>query len=315
MRFDLIKKYLIVFILAMGLLVCNSEKMLENEGEFLEYVDTERAYNHIKYLSENIGIRVSGSKIENDVSSYLEKQFKDMGYKVSIQNFNTQLGKSKNIEAIKSPSGKDENDTNEIVYVTAHYDSVEQSPGANDNASGIACMLEIAEIIKDLDVDREIRFVAFGSEEIGLRGSGRYIYKLNDNEIKRSVACFNLDMVASSYEGFDEIRAYTVNGKENVVTDAIYKTREELVRDISEEYLYSDTSDGIINASNSSDHYSFSIAGIPAALIINVNPLTEENAEPYMHTEKDTIDNICFQRLERSIKLIGKAVYDTVNIN
>lgn len=292
-----------------------SKKMLENEGDFLEYVDIDRAYEHIKYLSENICVRVAGSKEEKLTADYIYTQFKSMGYNVNIQNFKHVLGKSRNIEAIKTPSGKDSNDTDEIVYITAHYDSFENSPGANDNASGIACILEIASIIKDLDIDREIRFVAFGSEELGLLGSSNYVYKLKDNEIEKSIACFNLDMVVTSYKGIDEIRAYTVDGNNNIVTDAIYEARKVFNSDeyISEKNLYNDTYNGEIDALSQSDHYNFDTVDIPSALFINVNPNTGKVVEPYMHTANDTTENISLQKLERSINLIGKAIYKTVN--
>lgn len=48
-----------------------SKKMLENEGDFLEYVDIDRAYEHIKYLSENICVRVAGSKEEKLTADYI----------------------------------------------------------------------------------------------------------------------------------------------------------------------------------------------------------------------------------------------------
>lgn len=317
MKFKVYRSEIIILtlIIAIVLIYSCSEKMLENEGEFLEYVHMKRANEHIKYLSENIGVRVAGSKEEKKAADYIYNQFKSMGYNVNIQKFNHILGKSRNIEAVKSPSGKDENDTDEIVYITAHYDSFEKSPGANDNASGIACMLEIANIIKDLDIDREVRFVAFGSEELGLFGSSNYIYNLKDKEIEKSIGCFNIDMVATAYNGIDEIRAYTVEGNNNIVTDALYEARKEFNSEeyIVEENLYNDTWNRKIESLSQSDHYSFHEVDIPAALFINVNPSNGKVTEPYMHTENDTTDNISLEKLERSINLIGKAIYNTVN--
>lgn len=313
--YSFLGKIMTSIIIATTLVSCSTRKMLENEGELLEYIDIDRAYSHIEYLSNEIGGRVSGTTEENDAAKYIEKQFKEMGYKVKITKFKINSGISINIEATKSPSGKDKNDTDKIVYVTAHYDTVEGSQGANDNASGVASIMEIANSIKDLDVDCEVRFIAFGSEEFGLRGSSNYIYKLSDNEINRSIACFNLDMVATAYTGFDELRAYTVNGNNNIVTDALYQARKTLdihKSDVNIE-LYKDSSKGRIEELSRSDHVNFEEIGIPSAIFINVNPVTEKVTEPWMHTKSDVIENISIEKLERSIKLIGKAIYDTIN--
>src|SRR5439155_1318131 len=54
-------------------------------------------------------------------------------------------------------------------------DSVPLSPGANDNASGVATVLEVARLLAEVPTARSIHFVAFGAEELGLVGSGYYV--------------------------------------------------------------------------------------------------------------------------------------------
>lgn len=66
------------------------------------------------------------------------------------------------------------------MYVTAHYDSVPFSPGANDNGSGTSVMLEMARVLKSVPSDKEIRFIAFGAEELGLLGSSHYVDHLSE---------------------------------------------------------------------------------------------------------------------------------------
>jgi len=80
--------------------------------------------------------------------------------------------KSKNIIASRTPN-KGEN--HDIVHVSAHFDSVPFAPGASDNASGTAVALQIAKVLKSYPIDKEIRFVFVGAEEIGLLGSKYYV--------------------------------------------------------------------------------------------------------------------------------------------
>lgn len=63
----------------------------------------------------------------------------------------------------------------EVIILGAHYDAVPQSPGADDNASGVVALLEIARMLKDQPRRRTIRLVFFTLEEVGLHGSVQYV--------------------------------------------------------------------------------------------------------------------------------------------
>ena len=79
--------------------------------------------------------------------------------------------------------------------VGAHYDSVEAGPGANDNASGVAALLETARVLA-AGGDREgVCLVAFGAEEVGLVGSQRFVANLDPDERQVLRGMVNLDMV------------------------------------------------------------------------------------------------------------------------
>jgi aminopeptidase Y len=89
--------------------------------------------------------------------------------------------------------------TDEVVMVGAHLDSVPAGPGINDNGSGIAGILAIAEALAaaDLPTDRTIRFGWWGAEEVGLVGSQAYVDSLSTAELDRLVAYLNVDMIGS----------------------------------------------------------------------------------------------------------------------
>lgn len=204
---------------------------------------------------------------------------------------------SQNVIAVKKPKGKQTKET-DIVYVTAHYDSVPYSPGANDNGSGIGVMLELARIMKGLPTDKEVRFVAVGAEEIGLLGSRYYVAQLSSDEIERSVANFNMDMVGTNWEKATQLYFNVVDGKPNTVTDYAFAAAERLGNDSV-----------VLYQRGSSDHVAFYEAGIDAANFIRREPGTAE-LEPWYHTPEDTFDKIDRNRLQEAGELVGAAVYD-----
>jgi Zn-dependent M28 family amino/carboxypeptidase len=86
-----------------------------------------------------------------------------------------------------------------VVVVGAHLDSVAEGPGINDNGSGTATILEIAEQIKALNIQprNQIRFMWYGAEEAGLIGSEFYVAGLSTRQIKDIAVMLNFDMVGS----------------------------------------------------------------------------------------------------------------------
>ena len=88
-------------------------------------------------------------------------------------------------------------DPNSVIVVGAHLDSVGVGPGINDNGSGSATILEIAEQVRKVHPRNKIRFVWFGAEEHGLVGSEAYVDSLDETERDKIAAMLNFDMVGS----------------------------------------------------------------------------------------------------------------------
>lgn len=211
--------------------------------------------------------------------------------------------RSYNVIATKPATNGDPNAP--IVAVTGHYDSVVGSPGANDNGSGTALVMELAAILKDLNTDKEIRFIAFGAEEIGLVGSNRYVQRLTPQEKERFIAVFNADMIATNHPNVTHLVAATPNGVQHIVTDSAKAAGARL-----------GDSSLMPTTFGSSDHVPFHNAGIPAALFIwlggGLVPSNYE-IEMYYHTPQDTIEeNMCLSRFQTALNIIGAAVFDVV---
>jgi len=117
---------------------------------------------HLKYLSETIGERnLSKVGTLEAAADYIRSSLQQEGYSVTEQTYSVGGQQVLNLEAklVGSETG------GETVVVGAHYDSVETSPGANDNASGVAAVLELARIFKGFRPRRTLRFVLFVNEE------------------------------------------------------------------------------------------------------------------------------------------------------
>ncbi|PWW17174.1 aminopeptidase YwaD [Cytobacillus oceanisediminis] len=206
--------------------------------------------------------------------------------------------KSQNIIATKQPNKGEDTD---IVHISAHFDSVPFAPGASDNASGTAVALELARVLKSYPTDKELRFAFVGAEEIGLVGSEYYVSQLSENEIERSIANFNMDMVGTSWEKATAIYMNTLDGQPNLVSETALATAER-IGTVSELVLYQ---------RGSSDHVSFHDAGIPAVNFIRREPGTA-SLEPYYHTPLDTIEHISAERLKEAGDLVGASVYSLI---
>ncbi|WP_172371934.1 M28 family peptidase [Sporosarcina jiandibaonis] len=198
---------------------------------------------------------------------------------ITIEGADIEKHESQNIIATKSSK----NSGDEIVIVGAHYDSVESSPGASDNASGTAVLLEIARVLENVSNDKELRFLFFGAEELGLLGSKKYVDEMSKKEIQRTEAMLNMDMVGSADAG--PLTIFTVDGFSNKVTDTA-KTIQKIPLDFTDR----------------SDHAPFQKAGIDAALF------SYFPSEEWYHSPKDTIDRISKERLNEVASLVTNSV-------
>lgn len=88
-------------------------------------------------------------------------------------------------------------DPNNVVMVGAHLDSVEEGPGINDNGSGSAALLEVAQQMAKVNVRNRLRFAWWGAEEAGLVGSTAYVADLSEAERARIALYLNFDMIGS----------------------------------------------------------------------------------------------------------------------
>lgn len=166
------------------------------------------------------------------------------------------------------------------VVVGAHLDGVAEGPGINDNASGVAAVLETAAQFTELGIQpaNRVRFAFWGAEEDGLHGSEHYVAQLDDTERRQLALYLNLDMigspnpVASVYGGGSEWPGGS-GEIQTVLTDFL-------------------TSRGVTPQTVSfraSDHASFLAAGIPVGGLFTG---ADDGADPCYHQACDRVETI-----------------------
>jgi Iap family predicted aminopeptidase len=172
-----------------------------------------------------------------------------------------------------------------VLMAGGHLDSVPEGPGLNDNGSGVAALLEIAEELGGRRVPdgTALRFAFWGAEEIGLVGSRHYVDDLSRAERRRIAAYLNLDMVGSPDA---EPAVYDDDG---AIEAAL---RRRLGADAPERDL-----------GGASDHTPFEDAGIPVGGIFT-------GLDDCYHRRCDTIDNVDRAVLTTSARAAGAALVD-----
>ncbi|MDR7533170.1 MAG: M28 family metallopeptidase [Armatimonadota bacterium] len=170
-----------------------------------------------------------------------------------------------------------------IVVVGAHFDSVPGSPGANDNASGVAAVLEAARVLADAPLARTVQFVLFSAEELGLHGSAAFV-----SERRAGVmAMVNLDMVGWG----DRLMAGNGSGRDDGPVGAALEVGRRLGIEITR------------FRATASDHTSFERAGVPAVFL-------HRGVDPHHHRPTDVPANIAPGHLEEAGRLVAALVQE-----
>ncbi len=238
-----------------------------------EAIDVERALAHIRTLAA--GPRPTATPAEARAAAYLEKELSSLGYQVHLQPVPLpDGGASANVVAF--PPGLDPS-RDRYLLIGGHYDTVPGSPGANDNASGVAVVLEIARILRDRPARLPVAVVAFGGEEgrpgpkhLSLAGSRYYTDTLPEAERRNLVAMLNLDMIGHGDALLSTLR---INMKKGMHRRLL--AQAEALGIPAREYLTPQTSDAVPFASH----------GIEAGWLWT-------GVEPAYHSPKDTPEKI-----------------------
>jgi Zn-dependent M28 family amino/carboxypeptidase len=205
-------------------------------------------------------------------------------------------------------------DDSAVLVVGGHLDSVPAGPGINDNGSGTATVLEIAQEIGRYDTSHRIRFAFWGAEEFGLLGSIHYVQGLDEDEINAIDSYLNFDMLGSS-----NFVRFVYDGRSAGVSDP--EGSIEIQHIFEKHFRNLDLPTELVPLKDRSDHALFAAAGIDVGGLFSGADEVKTNAQvrayggragelndPCYHLECDTIDHINFAILDEMADAAADAV-------
>jgi hypothetical protein len=255
--------------------------------DILSQVDEEiLSYYLEKFVS--FGFKKTGSENASRAASWIKSEFESLGLETYYDEWSFPKYKDKNVIALHP--GKDKK-SDAVLLVSAHYDTIGGSPGANDDGSGIAAMLTIANLTSNMEFNHTIRFIAVSGEEVGVYGSfhdAKKAYCKKENII----AMLNIDMIG-----------YANSFNENLM-QIFCPQRAQWIVDLTKENAekYNSNLNLIIQHTlhYPADHENYNDLGYDAVQYIQAKP---EDAT-WFHTPDDNLDRITYNYLVNVTKLI-----------
>lgn len=272
-----------------GLFVSNvkhKNKKQDSAKIFTVKVDKENIRKDVEDLAGNYETRYAGTEENQRAVKATEDRFRSMGYEIKEICYAPDA-----CSIIAEKKGKA--DANKVILVMAHIDSVGESfAGADDNASGVAVVLEMARVLKDVQNKKTLRFFITNGEELGLYGASHYAKALTaSNEIKNIALAINMDMVG-----------YNSNGLVELETEPEHEPLAQWFAGLAAKYTTLKTK--ITLGAWGSDHVPFLRKGVPTMLTIE----NWDTKTPCYHQECDKPDTLNYDYAAEIAKLNVAAV-------
>jgi len=265
-----------------------------------EIFSQDRALEHLRYIAETIGPRPLGSPQEKAALTYFAERLAEYGCEVewqAVTQGSGEAGKDAFNTASFNVIGRLPGADKREIIIGAHIDSSSpEIPGANDDGSGVATILELARVLSQESHIATLVFVAFCGEESGLIGSKSFVEKY---PLENVALMLQLDMVSNDSPLMLWIDTQKAQTPEWLVTASIEAFHSLGYRNIDYPTFFQSLNNAFEGAG--SDHQPFMEKGIPA--IAFVSDVTFP-----IHTPNDTLEYFKPAGLERSGRLILELV-------
>lgn len=278
----------------------------------------------VEVLAEQIGPRCLLDRPEalSQAAAYIQTRLETMGHLVHRQQFQAMGQEAVNLE-VHCP-GRSRAD--QIVLIGAHYDTVAGSPGADDNATGVAALLYLAERFAHAQPSRSIRLVAFANEEPPFFQSaemGSWVYAQGCRQRKEHIVAMLCLESIGYYTDQAGSQRYPVPLAEwgwdrgNFVAFVGSERSELLVRHVGR--LFGQVEPFPWGAAalpeeipgiSFSDHWAFDAAGYLAVMVTD----TALYRNPYYHTAEDTPGKICWDQLARVVRGLEMVIHSLAGL-
>lgn len=277
----------------------------------------DRLQQHVRALAADIGERnVWNPKALEAAAKYIEARLGELGYAVSPQEFTAAGQQVRNLQA----EIRGQRLPGEIVLVGAHYDSAPGTPGANDNATGVAALLELARLFRGRQFARTIRLVAFVNEEPPFFQSGemgswvcaRRCRQQGDN----LVAMLSLETIGYYTDAADSQQypwplSWLYPSTGNFIAFVGNTSSRALVHQVVQQFREETRfpADGIaapgaIPGLGWSDHWAFWQEGYPGIMVTD----TALFRYRHYHTGEDTPEKVDYGRTARVVAGVARVV-------
>ncbi|MBU1078403.1 MAG: M28 family peptidase, partial [Spirochaetes bacterium] len=252
--------------------------------------------------------------------TYIERKLKSCGYTVEKQYY--EANKKKVANLIVEKKGTDLPD--EILVVGAHYDTCD-NPGADDNASAVAGLLELAKMTAKKKTSRTVRFVAFANEEPPFFGTalmGSYVYSRSVRKKNENVrAALILEMIGyysdeKNSQKYPPLLNLFYPNKGNYITVVGDLKNIKLVHRVYSLFkkhctfpVESIAGPAFIPGLDFSDHWSFWKVNYPSVMLTD----TSFYRNPHYHKKTDTYDTLNYDYLAEVVKGVFKVSMEMAN--
>jgi Zn-dependent M28 family amino/carboxypeptidase len=259
----------------------------------------------------------------SQAADFIENRFKEYGYTVERETFECE-GKSCHNLKVEIPGTRL---PQEVIVVGAHYDSAGDSPGANDNATGVTALLALAQTFSKERPARTLRFVAFANEEPPFFKSdhmGSRVHAKRYREGHETVmAMLSLETIGyySDVKGsqiYPPPLSLFYPSTGNFIAFVGNLSSRSLLRQVITSFrrnaLFPSEGAALpswIPGVDWSDHWSFWKEGYPAVMVTDTAPFRY----PEYHSFSDTPDKIDYERLARVVAGLEKVIGELVNIS
>jgi len=254
----------------------------------------------------NFHNRHSKSIYIHEVADWIQRQLLDIGFNdVSFHDYNEDGFDLKNVICNKGVETEEG-----CILLTAHYDTVlskdpddvtSRMPGANDNASGVSALLEIASVLSGIPLQRRVKFAFFSGEEQGLWGSTHYAQHIKESGEKIHVVV-NMDMCGET--GFlanDNLSYIDIDNGETGTVDSNNIPSKNFglkMQGLAEVYTQIDT---IFDPIDASDYMPFESRGYVCIGAYDGSAISEN---PHYHDSSDVISNLNMNFLNEVTKMV-----------
>jgi len=237
-------------------------------------------------------------------AQYIEREFQKIGWDVKEDTFEWEGRSYKNIVAEK----KGMTSPHRVFILGAHYDTVPGSPGADDNASAIAVLLEVARNIQTAPLDGTVRLIAFSLEEYNFVGSTHYVEKFQRGE-EKILGMISLEMVGFTgprqdyppylnpkyYPNVGDFIAIIGNERSKELLEKVCQSFRAHVPRLPLEFLVVPGNGEGMEEVRLSDHSTFWDHGFPALLVTDTSFLRNPN----YHLPSDRMETLDFEFMRK----------------